>query len=129
MDTNRNSSAPAGTALPLYHNIVNPVVETDIQLILQVQKQRRAAMETLYDRYAANGMGLAYHILQDTSAAEDVVIEAFWWVWRFAFMFRSAEGSFADWFLGFVQHLAHKELSSRNARLELTSQVETHQHS
>lgn len=117
MDTTRNSSAPPRAVLPHYHNLASPNVETDLELILQVQKQSRAAMETLYDRYAAKGMGLAFHILRDSPSAEDVTIEAFWWVWRFAFQFRSAEASFADWFFGFVLHFAAIELRRREDAL------------
>lgn len=42
-----------------------------------------------------------------------MTIEAFWKVWRFAFLFRSPQAGFSDWFYGIVRRLAVEALLLR----------------
>jgi RNA polymerase sigma-70 factor (ECF subfamily) len=89
---------------------------SDLELLLQVQKQSRRALEVLYERYSAKALGLAYKILRDRDLAEEIVVDAFWRVWQRADQFQMGRGSFASWFYGIVRHLAIDELRRRDAR-------------
>lgn len=89
---------------------------SDLELLGQVQKQSRRALEVLYDRYAAKAFGLAYKILRDRDLAQEIVVDAFWRVWQRAEQFQKGRGSFASWFYGIVRHLAIDELRRRDAR-------------
>lgn len=89
---------------------------SDLELLLQVQQRSRRALELLYARYSAKGLGLAFKILRDRDLAEEVVVEAFWRVWQRADQFQMGRGSFAAWFYGIVRHLALDELRRRDAR-------------
>ncbi|HZQ09256.1 MAG TPA: hypothetical protein VFD70_21950 [Anaerolineae bacterium] len=97
----------------LHRAIANAAVEPDHTLIVQVQQLNRAALEILYDRYAAKGAELAFRILQDQTLAEQVTVRAFWWIWRFALEFPSTESDFSDWFFRIVRRLVSEELSQR----------------
>lgn len=88
----------------------------DLELLLQVQKQNRRALEVLYDRYSAKALGLAFKILRDRDLAEEIVVDAFWRVWQRADQFQMGRGSFASWFYGIVRHLAIDELRRRDSR-------------
>jgi hypothetical protein len=50
---------------------------TDDQLISAICEEKEWAMELLYERHSRYAYALAYRILHDTSAAEDIVQEAF----------------------------------------------------
>lgn len=89
---------------------------TDTELLRQVQRQSRSALEELYDRYSAKALGLAFKILRDRDLAEEIVVDAFWRVWQRAEQFQMGRGSFASWFYGIVRHLAIDELRRRDAR-------------
>lgn len=90
---------------------------SDLELLMQVQKNRsRRALEVLYERYAAKGLGLAYKILRDRDPAEEVVVDAFWRVWQRAEQFQMGRGNFGSWFYGIVRHLAIDELRRRELR-------------
>jgi len=117
LETTHSSTSRRRRSPPIYHAAADPALATDQQLIVQVQHENEAALETLYDRYSARGMWLAFRILQDRDLAEGITLEAFWRVWRFAFTFQSAHGTFSDWFLGIVRRLATDELHQRGTSL------------
>lgn len=62
------------------------------------------AYRTLYDRYAAVVKGLAYRIVEDDGAAEEIVQEAFWRIWANAGSFDARRGSFATWLFGIARN-------------------------
>lgn len=78
----------------------------DEQLIPKLTNGDAAAFETLYDRYAPAVMGLAMKMLHDQSAAEEVVQETFWRVWRQAGTFSEEHGTFSGWLFGIARNLA-----------------------
>ena len=100
----------------LHHALLDVPMESDGQLVARIERRDKSALEILYDRYAAHSMGLALQILQDNALAEQVTIEAFWQVWRFAFQFRSAQASFSDWFYGIVRELCQSTVHLRASR-------------
>lgn len=85
--------------------------QTNAQLLAQVESRNPAAWEVLYDRHSAQALRLALRILEDRAQAERVVQEAFWWVWKYAFLARNTRADFSRWFCGIVEHLAMTELN------------------
>jgi len=65
-----------------------------------------AALETLYDRHASTVLGLALKIIADRAAAEDILQETFWRVWKSADTFQPQRGSFTSWLFRIARNLA-----------------------
>lgn len=63
-------------------------------------------MEVIYDRLSRQAFGLAYRILGDGPAAEDVVQEAFLTLWRQADRIDPARGKLSSLVLTLVHHRA-----------------------
>ncbi len=87
---------------------------TDEALLAALACRDPAALGLLYDRHGGIAYGLAYRILQDRAAAEEVVQDAFLRAWRAAPTFRPEHGSARNWLLALVHHRAI-DLVRRNA--------------
>ncbi|MPZ98422.1 MAG: sigma-70 family RNA polymerase sigma factor [Dehalococcoidia bacterium] len=74
------------------------------ELIARLQQRDEQALAELYDLVAARAYGLAYRVLRDGAAAEDVVQEAFVTVWEQADRLDPARGSLE----GFVLTVTHR---------------------
>ena len=70
----------------------------------------------LYDRYGGLAYSLAYRILEDRGAAEDVVQDAFVSAWRRAVSFQPGRGSVRTWLLSIVHHRAIDRLRGTPGR-------------
>ena len=79
---------------------------TDEQLMVQVTTGDSAALETLYDRYAAILMGVVLRIVKDRTVAEEIVQETFWRVWDRAESFEAVRGKFTTWMYSIGRRLA-----------------------
>lgn len=79
---------------------------SDESLAALVARGDNAAFETLYDRYSSTVLGLSLKILGDQAAAEDVLQETFWRVWRSADTFQIQRGSFTGWLFRIARNLA-----------------------
>ena len=73
-------------------------------------------VEMLYDRYSTLCYTLAFRVLNDAAAAEDVVQEAFLSIWRRASTYRSDRGSLRTWVCSIVHHRALDRLRGRAGR-------------
>ncbi len=71
------------------------------------------AFEVLYDRHGGAAYSLAYRIVGDRAAAEEVTQEAFISVWRSGTRFDSTRGSVRSWLLSIVRNRAIDFLRSR----------------
>ena len=89
---------------------------TDEQLIARAAAGDAGALETLYDRYASTVIGLAVKLIGDRDAAEEIVQETFWRVWRAADSFRAQRGPFAGWLFGIARNLMIDFYRRRRAR-------------
>jgi RNA polymerase sigma-70 factor (ECF subfamily) len=78
----------------------------DDALLAAIQGRDDAALAALYDRYGWLAFGLAYRMLGERGAAEDVVQEAFLNVWRRAVGFQLGRGSARSWLMSIVHNLA-----------------------
>jgi len=94
--------------------------DPDSQVAAQLKRGESAAIESLYDRYGRLAYGLAFRILDDRSAAEDVVQEAFVSVWRNAAGFDAGRGGLRNWLLSIVRNRAIDRLrGSARTRTEV----------
>ena len=89
---------------------------SDEALASQVAKGNSAALEALYDRHSAAVLGLTLKILGDRLAAEDVLQETFWRVWKSADTFQPQRGSFTSWLFRIARNLAIDIYRRRNVR-------------
>jgi len=92
---------------------------TDDALLAAIQGRDESAIAALYDRYGGLAFGLAYRILGERSAAEDVVQDAFLGVWRRAVSFEAGRGSVRTWLLSIVHHRAIDRLRGVAGRARL----------
>ena len=73
-------------------------------------------MEMLYDRLGRHAFGLAYRILGDGPAAEDVAQEAFLTLWRQAERIDPARGKVSSFLLTMVHHKAIDALRAKRGQ-------------
>jgi RNA polymerase sigma-70 factor, ECF subfamily len=85
---------------------------TDEEMLAALAQRDLSALEELYDRYSKLAYSLAYRIVGDRGAAEDVVQDAFLSVWRQAGSFRRERGSPRTWLLSIVHHRSIDRLRS-----------------
>lgn len=78
----------------------------DEDLMTLVEDRNADAFAVLYDRHGGAAYSLAYRIVGDASAAEEVTQEAFLSVWRSGGRFDAARGSVRSWTLGIVRNRA-----------------------
>jgi RNA polymerase sigma-70 factor (ECF subfamily) len=69
----------------------------DAEVVRRMASGSEAALETLYDRYAASIFAAAYRLTSDRGTAEEVVQETFLALWNRAETFDPAAGSLAAW--------------------------------
>ena len=85
---------------------------TDEELMSAICDGSEAALELLYERYHRYAFSLAYRILHDTTAAEDIVQEAFLAIWRKADSYQKQHGSVHSWLQAIVHHRAIDKIRS-----------------
>jgi RNA polymerase sigma-70 factor (ECF subfamily) len=76
----------------------------DEELMLVVQAGDPRAFEVLYDRHGGAAFSLAYRMVANKTAAEDIVQEAFLSIWRSKVRYQRERGSVRTWVLGIVHH-------------------------
>ncbi|HEX3041723.1 MAG TPA: sigma-70 family RNA polymerase sigma factor [Solirubrobacterales bacterium] len=85
----------------------------DEELMPLVGRKDPEAFEVLYDRHGGAAYSLAYRIVGDRAAAEEVTQEAFISVWRSGARFDATRGSVRSWLLSVVRNRAIDFLRSR----------------
>ncbi|HEV8150809.1 MAG TPA: sigma-70 family RNA polymerase sigma factor [Gemmatimonadales bacterium] len=97
------------------------VTESDRGLLDRVAQGDEAALERLYDRYAAVLYALAYRIAGERSDAEEIVLDSFTQAWRDATRFRSERGSVAAWLTMICRSRALDLVRARARRARVAS--------
>jgi RNA polymerase sigma-70 factor, ECF subfamily len=85
----------------------------DEELMPLVGRKDPEAFEVLFDRHGGAAYSLAYRIVGDRAAAEDVTQEAFISVWRSGARFDAVRGSVRSWLLSIVRNRAIDFLRSK----------------
>ena len=88
----------------------------DEDLMSLIESGDTQAFEALYDRYRQAAYRMAYRIMGETQATEDLVQEAFVKVWRAAGSYRVHRGSARTWVLSIVHNLGIDQLRSLASR-------------
>jgi RNA polymerase sigma-70 factor (ECF subfamily) len=88
----------------------------DEELMPLIGEKDVAAFEVFYDRHGSVAYSLAYRIVGERGAAEDVTQEAFVSIWRSGARYDRARGSVRSWTLGIVRNRAIDLLRSRSGR-------------
>lgn len=96
----------------------------DEDLISSVQTGDGQAFSTLYDRHSRAAFSLAYRMMGERHAAEDLAQDAFLKVWRGAASYRSERGSVRTWILSIVHNRGIDQLRSQASRRRTQERVE-----
>jgi RNA polymerase sigma-70 factor (ECF subfamily) len=101
-----------------------PDADSDDSLLDAIRRRDEGAIAALYDRYGRLAFGLAYRVVGERNAAEDVVQEAFLSIWRRAASFETARGSVRTWVLSIVHHRAIDRLRGTAGRTRQDAPIE-----
>ena len=96
----------------------------DEDLISLVQTRDAEAFAVLYDRHSRAAFSLAYRMMGERQAAEDLVQDALLKVWRSAGSYRSERGSVRTWLLSIVHNRGIDQLRSLGSRRRTQEKVE-----
>jgi RNA polymerase sigma-70 factor, ECF subfamily len=88
----------------------------DEELMPLIGEKDPDAFEVFYDRHGGVAYSLAYRIVGERGAAEDVTQEAFISLWRSGARYDASRGSVRSWMLGIVRNRAIDALRSRAGR-------------
>jgi RNA polymerase sigma-70 factor (ECF subfamily) len=96
----------------------------DEELISLVGKSNAEAFATLYDRHSRPAYSLAYRMMGEHHAAEDLVQDAFIKLWRSATSYRANRGSVRTWLLSIVHNRGIDQLRSHASRRRTQEKIE-----
>ena len=96
----------------------------DEELMLLVNNGEPKAFATLYDRHSQAAYCLAYRMMGEKQAAEDLAQEAFIKVWRRAGSYRAQKGSVRTWILSIVHNRGIDQLRSHASRRRTQEKIE-----
>ena len=96
----------------------------DEDLISLVEGGDAEAFAVLYDRHGRPAYSLAYRMMGEKQAAEDLAQEAFIKVWRRAGSYRAQKGSVRTWILSIVHNRGIDQLRSHASRRRIQEKIE-----
>jgi RNA polymerase sigma-70 factor, ECF subfamily len=96
----------------------------DEDLISLLVEGDARAFATLYDRHGRAAYSLAYRMMGEKQAAEDLVQDALLKVWRGAESYRTERGSVRTWILSIVHNRGIDQLRSLASRRRTQDRVE-----
>jgi RNA polymerase sigma-70 factor, ECF subfamily len=82
------------------------------------------AFTTLYDRHGRAAFSLAYRMMGERQAAEDLAQDAFLKVWRSASSYRAERGSVRTWILSIVHNRGIDQIRSQASRRRTQDKIE-----
>src|SRR5262249_10043924 len=86
----------------------------DVALIRRVVDGDETALAMLYDRYSSVVYSAVRRVVDDVGAAEEILQDVFYQVWRSASSFDFARGSLVGWLLVSARNRAIDRLRRRN---------------
>ena len=90
----------------------------DWSLLERIQQRDEAALSALYDRYSGLVYSEAKRILRDAGAAEEILQDLFYQVWRTAERFDASRGSLAGFLVVAARNRAISRLRRKSGRTE-----------
>jgi RNA polymerase sigma-70 factor, ECF subfamily len=100
------------------------VLSADEDLISLAATGDAEAFAVLYDRHSRAAYSLAYRMMGERQAAEDLVQDAFLKVWRSAGTYRAERGSVRTWVLSILHNRGIDQLRSLSSRRRTQDRVE-----
>ena len=100
------------------------LVLADEDLISLVEEGDAEAFAALYDRHSRAAFSLAYRMMGERQAAEDLAQDAFIKIWRGAGSYRAERGSVRTWVLSIVHNRGIDQLRSLASRRRTQDKVE-----
>jgi RNA polymerase sigma-70 factor (ECF subfamily) len=85
-------------------------------LLQQIQAGDEEALVALHARYAPLVYSVAYRVLNEPMAAEEVTQDTFWRLWKKAFSYDPEKGHFVTWLLTITRRLAIDHFRRRQRR-------------
>ncbi len=96
----------------------------DEDLMSLVQGGNSDAFAVLYDRHGRSAYSLAYRMMGERQAAEDLVQDVFLRLWRSTASYRADRGSVRTWILTIVHNRGVDQLRSLSTRRRTQDKVE-----
>lgn len=96
----------------------------DEELLSLVGEGDSEAFASLYDRHARPAYSLAFRMMGEKQAAQDLVQDSFLKVWRGASSYRTERGSVRTWVLSIVHNRGIDQLRSTASRRRTQQKVE-----
>jgi RNA polymerase sigma-70 factor, ECF subfamily len=90
----------------------------DRELMIAIARGDEAALGDLYDRYSGLVYSVALRILRDAAAAEEILQDIFFQLWRKASQFDASRGSLPGWLSVMTRNRAISRLRKRNPHEE-----------
>jgi len=81
-------------------------IPSDEEVMAGLQSNDASALEILFDRYSRLVFGIARSVVRDSGEAEDVVQEAFFYLYKKSTLFDRSKGSVKSWILQIAVHRA-----------------------
>src|ERR687893_1696436 len=100
------------------------LILADEDLISLVEAADAEAFATLYDRHSRAAFSLAYRMMGERQASEDLTQDAFLKVWRSASSYRAERGSVRTWILSIVHNRGIDQLRSQASRRRTQDKIE-----
>ena len=96
----------------------------DEDLLSFVGQGDAEAFTILYDRYGRTAFSLAYRVMGERQAAEDLVQDAFLKLWRSATSYRPERSSVRTWLLSIVRNRGIDQLRAHASRRRTQNRIE-----
>jgi RNA polymerase sigma-70 factor, ECF subfamily len=100
------------------------LILADEDLISLVEAADAEAFATLYDRHSRAAFSLAYRMMGERQASEDLAQDAFLKVWRGASSYRADRGSVRTWILSIVHNRGIDQIRSQASRRRTQEKIE-----
>jgi RNA polymerase sigma-70 factor, ECF subfamily len=81
-------------------------IPSDEEVMASLQSNDASALEILFDRYSRLVLSIARGVVRDSGEAEDIVQEAFFYVYKKSMLFDGSKGSVKSWILQIALHRA-----------------------
>ncbi len=110
--------------LPLI--VPNEITDTqsaEVELLQRIGQGDRASFEQFYDRFSRILFSIAYRLLRNEQAAEDVLQEVFVQIWKKAPLYDPARGKPLTWAVTLTRHRAIDLIRSTQRRDRLNDEV------
>jgi RNA polymerase sigma-70 factor (ECF subfamily) len=87
---------------------------SDAALVARIVQRDESALAALYDRYSGMLSSVLNRILRDSQAAEEILQDIFYQLWRSATQFDASRGSLPGWLLVIARNRAISRLRRHN---------------